>query len=230
MFNKINLTLIGNKNLRNPTLLLAFCLFLLVGIIRPLGGETNQERLKNRQTFPGRRIGGGTRGKCNSRLLVHLVPSSNIYTPDSSKNIALLIGPSNEPKSLLIKFSKEKTEKELIQDTQVLDSSTSKVIIIKSPDVNFPIIWESSFDCNKENKTHNDPLNFVESFAPPAKTLIKNKSQNNEDKLNANKILNLTAKCNQKIYFNHLLNLFDLNELRETIQPGSKINIECINK
>ena len=28
--------------------------------------------------FPGRRVGGGTRGECSARKIMHLVPESNI--------------------------------------------------------------------------------------------------------------------------------------------------------
>ena len=82
--------------MRKTSLFIAFFLFFFfVEIIKPSVGETNQEKLKNQQTFPGRRVGGGTRGKCNSRLIAHLVPPSNTYTPNFSRNIALLLGPSN---------------------------------------------------------------------------------------------------------------------------------------
>ena len=30
-----------------------------------------------RSTFPGRRVGGGTRGECSARTLVHLVPATH---------------------------------------------------------------------------------------------------------------------------------------------------------
>ena len=53
-----------------------------------------------RNTFPGRRIGGGTRGECAARPVVHLVPSSNVFSLGSSNLIAVLEGPSADPKPL----------------------------------------------------------------------------------------------------------------------------------
>ena len=43
-----------------------------------------------RTTFPGRRVGGGTRGECAARPVVHLVPPSNMLSLGSSNSIAVL--------------------------------------------------------------------------------------------------------------------------------------------
>lgn len=43
-----------------------------------------------RSTFPGRRVGGGTRGECSARTLVHLVPETSVYAPDASGLVGLV--------------------------------------------------------------------------------------------------------------------------------------------
>ena len=54
-----------------------------------------------RSTFPGRRVGGGTRGECSSaRTLVHLVPATSVYAPGASGLVGLVQGPSDSPVSL----------------------------------------------------------------------------------------------------------------------------------
>ena len=54
--------------------------------------------------FPGRRVGGGTRGECSARKIMHLVPESNIAFQNELGHFALIIGPSNDPKDIKINF------------------------------------------------------------------------------------------------------------------------------
>ena len=51
-----------------------------------------------RNTFPGRRIGGGTRGECAARPVLHLVPSSNVFSPGEfqlDRSVGRAIGQSD---------------------------------------------------------------------------------------------------------------------------------------
>ena len=57
-----------------------------------------------RSSFPGRRVGGGTRGECTARLVAHLVPKSNVFAPGSSGLIAILQGPSANLNPLIVAF------------------------------------------------------------------------------------------------------------------------------
>jgi len=61
-----------------------------------------QQNLRN--SFPGRRIGGGTRGECSSRLLAHLVPASSVFAPGATATIGLLEGPTAQPRPLQLSF------------------------------------------------------------------------------------------------------------------------------
>ena len=58
-----------------------------------------------RSTFPGRRVGGGTRGECSSRILAHLVPNSSVYSPGGSGDLGLVQGPIANPVSLTMTFT-----------------------------------------------------------------------------------------------------------------------------
>ena len=41
--------------------------------------------------FPGRRVGGGTRGECSARKIMHLVPESNIAFQNELGHFALIL-------------------------------------------------------------------------------------------------------------------------------------------
>ena len=47
-----------------------------------------------RSSFPGGRVGGGTRGECSARLLAHLVTENSIYAPGRTLQVGLLEGPT----------------------------------------------------------------------------------------------------------------------------------------
>jgi len=68
-------------------------------------GEALAGSANLRNTFPGRRIGGGTRGECTARLVAHLVPSSSVFAPGSSRTVGILEGPSANPRPLGLTFS-----------------------------------------------------------------------------------------------------------------------------
>ena len=55
-----------------------------------------------RSTFPGRRVGGGTRGECTARVLAHLVPGSSVFAPGASGLIGLVEGPTANPRPVAI--------------------------------------------------------------------------------------------------------------------------------
>ena len=73
---------------------------LALALLAETGAVLAQPNL--RSTFPGRRIGGGTRGECTARVLAHLVPASSVFAPGSSGLIALLEGPTANPRPLLV--------------------------------------------------------------------------------------------------------------------------------
>ena len=55
---------------------------LILGAVLPTAANPQL-----RSSFPGRRIGGGTRGECTARLLVHLVPKNSVFAPDQGLSL-----------------------------------------------------------------------------------------------------------------------------------------------
>ena len=110
-----------------------------------------------RSTFPGRRVGGGTRGECASRLIIHLVPKSSQYSvsSDGQELIGLVQGPSAQPTGLELTFrplvsngNEEQSQKKSIgYSFEPNDAS----VILFSPKLNKDqsFIWESSFNCRQ---------------------------------------------------------------------------------
>lgn len=132
-----------------------------------------------RNSFPGRRIGGGTRGECSARLLAHLVPTNSVFAPGSAGLIGLLEGPTAEPRPLELSFRPltNAGSADLSQarsSTRVLPPAPAGVILVKAAEIKTPTIWESGYRCGDPAaaKAGADPLDFVQSGSPPATSLL----------------------------------------------------------
>jgi len=79
------------------------CLAISLAGLAPPSADA-QIDISIRNSFPGRRIGGGTRGECLSRLFAHLVPANSVYAPGSPPLIAVLEGPAKTPRPLIIEL------------------------------------------------------------------------------------------------------------------------------
>lgn len=129
-----------------------------------------------RSSFPGRRVGGGTRGDCTARLLVHLVPQNSIFAPDAERLLGTLQGPTQAPKPLLMDL-RRLASATVTADAQNrvqrirLDPSEVGVTLFRAP-VADGVVWESSFQCI-EPKPGVEALSWDGGFdAPPAITLL----------------------------------------------------------
>ena len=123
-----------------------------------------------RNSFPGRRVGGGTRGECSARTLVHLVPDSSVFAPGASGDLALVQGPTVNPVSLTMTF---KPEAGGASTSQTLPASSAGVTLISRSAIGAPTIWESGFDCASGDAAASaDPLSFIETVSPPAVSLL----------------------------------------------------------
>ena len=103
-----------------------------------------------RNTFPGRRIGGGTRGECAARPVLHLVPSSNVFSLGSSSLIAVLEGPSANPMPLEVILRPASDDglatpgvSPLLQRS--LGAAVNRLVILRVPAASGPLLWESSY-------------------------------------------------------------------------------------
>ena len=90
-----------------------------------------------RSTFPGRRVGGGTRGECSARTLVHLVPDSSVFAPGASGDLALVQGPTANPVSLTMTF---KPEAGGASTSQTLPASSAGVTLISRSAIGLSLI------------------------------------------------------------------------------------------
>jgi hypothetical protein len=123
-----------------------------------------------RSTFPGRRVGGGTRGECSSRILAHLVPNSSVYSPGGSGDLGLVQGPIANPVSLTMTFTPNSGGG--VESSRVLDAASVGLIVVRGAGIDRPTIWESSFNCNADDQSASDPLSFIETVSPPAVSLL----------------------------------------------------------
>ena len=147
---------------------LAVCLGISVSVaLSPLAGLA-QADLRN--SFPGRRVGGGTRGECSARTLVHLVPDSSVFAPGASGDLALVQGPTANPVSLTMTF---KPDAGGASTSQTLPASPAGVTLVRRSAISAPTIWESGFDCASGDAAASaDPLSFIETAYPPAVSLL----------------------------------------------------------
>ena len=170
--------------------------------------------------FPGRRLGGGTRGECSARKIMHLVPDNNILFHNSEGQIALIIGPSSSPKDVKIAFKPYSSPDGNFNgpspeiDELFISNSSEKIILLNIPKKKFPFTWESAFECSDDNEESFDGFgfNFIQDNSPPAISLIApeslQKKNNSEDK-----ILWLSKYCGKNISQNELNKKFQINEL-----------------
>ncbi len=141
----------------------------------------------SRSQFPGRRIGGGTRGECTSRLVAHLVPPANIQEVAKGKpvRIALLEGPAAQTYPLLINLQGLRSYQ--------LEPMVAGVRLLTLPAIKAETRWESSFLCPGAVGVAGDPLGFITTASPPALSLIR-PGQGAESLLNR-----LAASCGSSI-------------------------------
>lgn len=132
-----------------------------------------------RSTFPGRRIGGATRGECTARLVVHLVPDGSVLAP-AGAGIGLLLGPTATPRPVLVELRKldrggapDRQSPPLLRRT--LPAAPAGVTLLSVGAIATPTVWESASECGEAaagTAAGADPLAFVEAAAPPALSLL----------------------------------------------------------
>ena len=144
---------------------------LMLGAVLPATASP-----KLRSSFPGRRVGGGTRGECTARLLVHLVPQNSVFAPDAERLLGILQGPTQDPKPLLMDLRRLATAgtvanaKNRVKRIRLAPSRVG-ISLFRAPVAN-GVVWESSYQCI-EPQPGVDVLSWDGGFdAPPAITLL----------------------------------------------------------
>ena len=180
------------------------CLFLffplLIVLVSPkilLGSD--------RSTFPTSRMGGGTRGLCGSRLIMHIVPLENKYTPDKTRLLAMYLGKTKEAKPLTV---------EIINNSQIeqklnFEPSGEALFIFKIQSIENTTLWKSYFNCSDIQS--DNMINFMSNISNPVSTLISTES-NLEQKKYQRFINKAHNKCGTTITNEEIKNLTSLDE------------------
>ena len=146
---------------------------VLIALVALIFGDVFCQEVysNNRSTFPGRRVGGGTRGECSGRILVHLVPENSVFAPGASGTLGLVQGPTANPFSLELSFQPEGDGP---GTTRTLPAAPASLTLISRAATTVPTIWESNFNCETGDGVDNlqDPLAFVQTTFPPVLSLL----------------------------------------------------------
>jgi len=149
-------------------------LFAIAGCGLLAAGTAALAQADLRSNFPGRRIGGGTRGECTARVLAHLVPSSSVFAPGPALTVALLEGPTANPRPLQVLFRPQGagiTPSSPVAKRELPPSPAGVTLLSVGP-FKGAEVWESTYRCSDTAPASNDPFNFVESVSPPALSLL----------------------------------------------------------
>ena len=179
-----------------------------------------------RGSFPGNRVGGGTRGECSARLIVHLVPESGRYDPSSagSNLIGLLQGPSLNPTPLVITFSPFQASLQIDQASQSLSTlrvkaSKASLVLLDSGFDDKSMIWESAYECDQNGDS--GEFDFITSSSPPALSLLTQTSDLRTGTLKTAELLkSWKSLCGNTIPTNSVLNQFGLDDLLNQQWPN----------
>lgn len=185
-----------------------------------------------RTTFPGRRVGGGTRGECSSRLLAHLVPASSVFAPGQARTLGVLEGPSPSPSPLEISFRPlsgrgSADGAQTAGQRRVLPASSPGITLLTLPPVKLPTMWESSYICPgaAAAPTSADPLSFVTAAAPPALSLLVAEGSKEDQALQA-ALAGLRRSCGASVSRQEVGTAFGLSDLI-TAQWPERIPVRC---
>lgn len=175
-----------------------------------------------RSTFPGRRVGGGTRGECSARTLVHLVPETSLYAPDTAGLVGLVQGPSDSPVSLQVSL---KPEDGSAASTRTLAAAPASIVLF-DVQAKRPAVWESSFNCGSgEGGDSSDPMAFVQSTAPPALSLLVMDAESTDQSLQA-LLSALRSKCGTSVSAAEIMTKFGLADVVTEVWP-KQLPVRC---
>ncbi|MDM7951910.1 MAG: hypothetical protein QUV07_01640 [Cyanobium sp. CZS 25K] len=205
---------------------------LILAPLAALEPSEAQAQSDLRKSFPGRRVGGGTRGACSSRLLAHLVPASSVFAPGKDRFLGVLEGPSASPSPLEITFrplSGRGTVEGSMASGQrrVLPASAPGITLLTLPPVKVPTMWESSYVCPEAAAppTPADPLNFVAADSPPALSLLVAEASKEDAAVQAS-LARLHRSCGSSVPREEVGAAFGLSDLI-TAQWPERIPVRC---
>ena len=181
-----------------------------------------------RSTFPGRRVGGGTRGECTARFLVHLVPESSVFAPGDQPWLGVLQGPTQAPKPLLVDL-RRLVAAGTADDAQDrlrrlrFPASDAGVSLFRAPLAD-GVVWESSYQCIPAKP--GDEAGETGFDAPPAISLLLRDStavdRSLQDRLQA-----LRGQCGGSVSKRQLIADFNLSNLDLSRWPDP-LPVRCL--
>lgn len=186
---------------KTPGARAALLAVLLAWVALPVAAVA-QPALRN--SFPGRRIGGGTRGECSARLLAHLVPASSVFAPGPAGAIGLIEGPTASPRPLMLSFKPlsaagTAATAQAASTTRDLPASPAGVVLLTRPAAKTATVWESAYRCEEGSAAASgDGLDFVQSASPPAVSLLVSDVQPADQPLQA-ALKQLRALCGKTV-------------------------------
>ena len=183
-----------------------------------------------RSTFPGRRVGGGTRGECTARLLVHLVPDSSVFSPGAEPWLGVLQGPTEAPRPLLVdlrRLAASGTADDAQDRLRRLHfpASATGVTLFRAPLAD-GVVWESSYQCIP---APSDAVAGVEETgfdAPPAISLLLRDSTAVDRSIQA-RLESLRGRCGRSVRKQALIADFNLSNLDLSGWPDS-LPVRCL--
>ncbi len=181
-----------------------------------------------RSTFPGRRVGGGTRGECAARILAHLVPADSVFAPGPSLTVAVLEGPTANPRPLQLEFRPQGPGGTAAGATvqRNLPAAAAGVTLLKVGGFKGAEVWESSYRCTDAAPASSDPLSFVDSVSPPALSLLVSDATASDRSIQAG-LQRLKGLCGAKVSRADLARSFGLEDVMGPDWPES-LPVRCL--
>lgn len=179
-----------------------------------------------RSTFPGRRVGGATRGECSARLIAHLVPSSSVFAPGEVGLLGILEGPSSNARPIQISFRPEGSAGGSPSEVTSIPAAGAGIVLFKAPKLQAPVRWESTYQCDG-GAPSDDPLAFVSAGSPPALSLLI-QEPTHEDKLIQQALQKLHKACGNSVSRADVASSFGLADVFNDDWPA-ELTVRCPN-
>ncbi len=183
-----------------------------------------------RDSFPGRRVGGGTRGECAARPIVHLVPSSSVFAPGDPSVIALLEGPSSNPQPLEIVLRvasdggiASASAAPVLQ--RALPGANNRLVLLSLPSTQKTLRWESSYLCGEGGG--GDEFGFITASAPPALSLLVPGGGDRDDRNLQQVLANLQESCGGTVALHPLKTAFQLDDDVIDDSWPKQVTVQC---
>ncbi|MEB3322281.1 MAG: hypothetical protein VKI81_05610 [Synechococcaceae cyanobacterium] len=194
----------------------------------PAGPLRAQE---NPSAFPGRRVGGGSRGECTSRLVAHLVPARSVYAPGATPTLGVLEGPTARPRPLVVSFRPPRVGAAVSRPPaparRTLPPAPAGITLFSIPPLQASTVWESAYQCEPEGRGGSaNPLDFVSAVAPPATTLLVKDGIAPDPKVQAG-LRELRRSCGSQVATAQVAATFDLGDLISAEWPA-RLPVRCL--